>query len=329
MPSRRFAVLFESVILDFLEGHRLDATHLRLTYLKVMSPGLRNVVLPNIVALNTWRVISNAAISIEESIFLRDSLLEDAFAILSLEPTPAIVPLALASCIRDADYGACSLFLLFRHVTKLPPCQQHPMCCWSESGKPICDHCKKEDNLRKKCRGRHRHAITNIPGDASAIDKSRQASGCYSQHKSFRTLLEEKRTLFLTRLDSGRTPVRSIQLKAANRWPEGMMKDSGINAKKFKAHSLRSTASTDAVSLGVPLEKVKLHANWSLMSNMVEKYYYRPRNKHERGSDIVNTVFGEVTENHIRGQSKGNGNCGRYNGYVAKTKTKCALGPLI
>ncbi|ORE02370.1 hypothetical protein BCV72DRAFT_338757 [Rhizopus microsporus var. microsporus] len=44
-------------------------------------------------------------------------------------------------------------------------------------------------------------------------------------------------------------------------------------------------------------EQIKLHANWSLASNTFEDYYYRPRNQHKLGSDIVNTVFGEVTKN--------------------------------
>lgn len=32
------------------------------------------------------------------------------------------------------------------------------------------------------------------------------------------------------------------------------------------------------------------------MGNTFEYYYYRPRNQHERESDIVDTVFGEVTK---------------------------------
>ncbi|ORE07398.1 hypothetical protein BCV72DRAFT_205524 [Rhizopus microsporus var. microsporus] len=80
------------------------------------------------------------------------------------------------------------------------------------------------------------------------------------------------------------------------------MKDSGANAKKFKAHSLQSAASTNAASLGVPIEQVKLHSNWSLMRNMIEKYCYRPRNKHERGSDIVNTVWRSYQEPHPRSE---------------------------
>ncbi|KAG1201467.1 hypothetical protein G6F70_003144 [Rhizopus microsporus] len=102
--------------------------------------------------------------------------------------------------------------------------------------------------------------------------------------------LEEEHTLFLAYLGNGRTSAKSIQPKTVSRWLEGIMQDSGINTNKYKAHSLRSAASTKAVSLGVPIEQIKLHANWSLTSNTFEDYYYRPKDQHKRGSDIVNTV---------------------------------------
>lgn len=68
MPSRRFAVLFESAVLDFPEGHCLDAAHLRIICLKAISPRLRSAVLQNIARLITWRAISKAVISMEEAI---------------------------------------------------------------------------------------------------------------------------------------------------------------------------------------------------------------------------------------------------------------------
>ena len=119
----------------------------------------------------------------------------------------------------------------------------------------------------------------------------------YLPTKDFRISLEEEYPLFLAYLGNGRTSAKSIQPKTASRWLEGIMQDSGINTNKIKAHSLRSATSTKAVSLGVPIEQIKLHANWSLTSNTFEDYYYRPRNQHKRGSDIVNTVFREVTKN--------------------------------
>ncbi|KAG1180686.1 hypothetical protein G6F71_000043 [Rhizopus microsporus] len=109
------------------------------------------------------------------------------------------------------------------------------------------------------------------------------------------------------------------------------MHDSGININKFKAHSLRSAASTKAVSLGVTIEQIKLHANWSLSSNTFEDYYYRPRDQHKRGSDIVNTVFGEVTKNITTSEVGVEATAivvgMTHNGYVAETKTKDVVAP--
>ena len=150
--------------------------------------------------------------------------------------------------------------------------------------------------------------------------------------KDFRISLEEEHILFLAYLGNGRTSAKSIQPKTASRWLEGTMQDSGINTNKYKAHSLRSAASTKAVSLGVPIEQIKLHANWSLTSNTFEDYYYRPRNQHKRGSDIVNTVFGEVTKNITTSEVGVEATAivvgTTHNGYVAETKTKDVVAPL-
>ncbi|KAG1178129.1 hypothetical protein G6F70_008710 [Rhizopus microsporus] len=150
--------------------------------------------------------------------------------------------------------------------------------------------------------------------------------------KDFTISLEEEHTLFLVYLGNGRTSAKSIQPKTASRWLEGIMQDPGINTNKIKAHSLRSAASTKAVSLGVPIEQIKLHANWSLTSNTFEDYYYRPRNQHKRGSDIVNTVFGEVTKNITTSEVGVEATAivvgTTHNGYVAETKTKDVVAPL-
>ncbi|CEG78551.1 hypothetical protein RMATCC62417_13139 [Rhizopus microsporus] len=68
MPSGHFAVLFESAVLNFPEGHCLDAAHLHIIYFKAMLLRLHNAALPDIARLITWRVISNVAISMEEVI---------------------------------------------------------------------------------------------------------------------------------------------------------------------------------------------------------------------------------------------------------------------
>ena len=50
-PSRQFSVLFEDVTLDYPAGHYPDEDTLRAIYLKVMSPNLRALILPNITSL--------------------------------------------------------------------------------------------------------------------------------------------------------------------------------------------------------------------------------------------------------------------------------------
>ncbi|CEG74102.1 hypothetical protein RMATCC62417_09367 [Rhizopus microsporus] len=70
----------------------------------------------------------------------------------------------------------------------------------------------------------------------------------------------------------------------------------GIDTTRFKAHSLRSASSTKAAMAGVPIENIKLHANWSLNNSTFEDYYYRPGDQHIRGATIVDTVFGNVTK---------------------------------
>ncbi|ORE02081.1 hypothetical protein BCV72DRAFT_281364 [Rhizopus microsporus var. microsporus] len=133
-------------------------------------------------------------------------------------------------------------------------------------------------------------------------------------------------------LSNGCAPAKSIQPKTASRWLEGIMHDPEISTNKFKSHSLWSAENTKEVSLGVPIERVKLHANWSLTNNTFEDYYYRPRNRHKRGSDIANIVFGEVTKNittsEVRVEAMAIVGRAYHNGYVAETKTKDAVVPL-
>ncbi|CEG78937.1 hypothetical protein RMATCC62417_13469 [Rhizopus microsporus] len=134
-------------------------------------------------------------------------------------------------------------------------------------------------------------------GEYQSLCPVRTLKAFVQRTKDVRTSLEKEHTLFLAYLSSDRTPAKSIRPKTVGRWLEDIMHDSGINTNKFKAHSLRSAANTKVVSLGVPIERVKLHANWSSTSNTFEDYYYRPKNQHKRGPDIVNTVFGEVVKN--------------------------------
>lgn len=94
--------------------------------------------------------------------------------------------------------------------------------------------------------------------------------------------------------------------------------------------SLSAISSKHECSIaGCPYRASKFACKLELNDKYDWKYCYTSRNKYERGSNIINTVFGEATKNHIRGRSKGNGNCNRHNGYVVKTKTKDTVGLLL
>ncbi|ORE08937.1 hypothetical protein BCV72DRAFT_303312 [Rhizopus microsporus var. microsporus] len=90
MSSSRFAFLFESVIFDFPDGHKLDADTLKIIYLQDISPKIRQMVMLN-TAKHTWRDIFIAATAIKEAVSLdTQPLLEDEFAKLALSATPII-----------------------------------------------------------------------------------------------------------------------------------------------------------------------------------------------------------------------------------------------
>lgn len=90
MSSSRFAFLFESVIFDFPDGHKLDADTLKIIYLQDISPKIRQMVMLN-TAKHTWRDIFIAAIAIKEAVSLdTQPLLEDEFAKLALSATSII-----------------------------------------------------------------------------------------------------------------------------------------------------------------------------------------------------------------------------------------------
>jgi hypothetical protein len=74
-------------------------------------------------------------------------------------------------------------------------------------------------------------------------------------------------------------------------WVKLHLEASGIDTTKFKAHSIRSAASTAAVESGALVMGVKLHANWSLKSDTSEQYYHGPSRQHGRGGDLAIRLF--------------------------------------
>lgn len=146
-----------------------------------------------------------------------------------------------------------------------------------------------------------------------------------------RSTLAPDHTLFLANLESANS-IKSIALATSAAWLQQLMHVSGVNTKKFKAHSLRSASSTKAVLLGIPKDTVKVYANWSLNASTFEKYYFKPSNQHARGAEINTKTFGTATENRttsgvgvevttivIVGTT--------HNGNVAEAKTKDVVAP--
>ncbi|KAG1175043.1 hypothetical protein G6F70_004829 [Rhizopus microsporus] len=108
--------------------------------------------------------------------------------------------------------------------------------------------------------------------------------------------LKDNHALFLAHVAHDKYGARSIRPKTVSVWLEEVMKMSRIDTTRFKAHFLRSASSTKATMAGIPIEDIKLHANWSLNNPTFEDYYYRPGDQHTRDAMLVGTVFGNVTK---------------------------------
>ncbi|KAG1055392.1 hypothetical protein G6F43_002657 [Rhizopus delemar] len=97
-------------------------------------------------------------------------------------------------------------------------------------------------------------------------------------------------TLFLGYLEVDSKPTTSVQPSTVGKWVQTAMEKAGVD-RRYKAHSLQSATSTKAVMLGIPIDQVKDHANWSLNSNTFEKFYYRPPRRRLRSTRIQQSIF--------------------------------------
>ena len=91
-----------------------------------------------------------------------------------------------------------------------------------------------------------------------------------------RNNLFKDHTLFLTYLDQTEKQSNSVRPTTVANWIKEEMKKVGIDVKKFQTHSIRAASSTRAVELGYSIQDVKKHANWSLMLDTFERYYFKP-----------------------------------------------------
>ncbi|KAG1466195.1 hypothetical protein G6F56_004736 [Rhizopus delemar] len=110
--------------------------------------------------------------------------------------------------------------------------------------------------------------------------------------------LPKNHTVFLANIlgEKNGEPAHSASPVTIANWVKDSLTKAGVDTAIFKAHSLRSASSTKALTNGASLNTVKLHANWSLKSDTLEKYYYKPGNQHERGRILTNSIFETDTE---------------------------------
>ncbi|KAI7875437.1 uncharacterized protein EV154DRAFT_569519 [Mucor mucedo] len=90
LSSRRFVVLFVSIIFEFPAVHCLNANTLRIIYPRVMAPQVRNLLLTNIANKTNSEMVYKAPIELEESLSMNDTFLKTAIEQLTLNPTPVL-----------------------------------------------------------------------------------------------------------------------------------------------------------------------------------------------------------------------------------------------
>lgn len=110
--------------------------------------------------------------------------------------------------------------------------------------------------------------------------------------------LPEYHPLFLANiLQTKVNKVHSVFPVTITNWIKWELKQAGIETTKFKAHPLLSASSTKAVIKGAFIQSIEMHTNWSLNSDMIEKYYFKSRDQFSRGRDAIKTIFETDTEN--------------------------------
>ena len=71
-------------------------------------------------------------------------------------------------------------------------------------------------------------------------------------------------------------PFKSASSQTLSRWIKATLKDSGINTKVFRAHSVRHAATSHAKRQGVSIDTIRATAGWSQQSAVFAQFYDRP-----------------------------------------------------
>ncbi|OAD77804.1 hypothetical protein PHYBLDRAFT_60930 [Phycomyces blakesleeanus NRRL 1555(-)] len=107
--------------------------------------------------------------------------------------------------------------------------------------------------------------------------------------KDMRRHLPEDHRPFLESILGEQSSGRSTYPTTIENWIKKMM--------IFGLHSLRSASSTKAIIEEASVQEVKLHANWSLNSSTLERYYFRLVYQCACERDIAEKFLGKVTKN--------------------------------
>ncbi|CDH56307.1 hypothetical protein RO3G_13679 [Lichtheimia corymbifera JMRC:FSU:9682] len=116
--------------------------------------------------------------------------------------------------------------------------------------------------------------------------------------------MDQEHTFFLGYIENSNL-TRSIRPATAASWLKSIMVEAKIDVEKYPPHSIRAAAATKAVIQGIPIQDVKLHANWSLNTDTMERYYFRPPNQHQRGSHICEAIFSHNADNNSTSEVEG------------------------
>lgn len=95
---------------------------------------------------------------------------------------------------------------------------------------------------------------------------------------------QDEETLLLT----FKKPHHAATTQSISRWIKHTLEESGVDTKKFTAHSTRHASTSAAARGGVSIETIKKAAGWSMSSTTFFRFYNRPLQEESFASSIIN-----------------------------------------
>jgi integrase len=94
---------------------------------------------------------------------------------------------------------------------------------------------------------------------------------------------------------SSTKPHGNLSSDRLRNWFKGLMKDAGIDVERFRPHSARGEATTEALEGGTPYDEVLKSGNWSTKSTFERHYHMTHRETQldspRRRQSFTNTVL--------------------------------------